>query len=317
VRFALTVNLVKHAAYITYMNNTLAFAAFLEKWGEQYASLKITLTRLKEHQDILDKFDIGEIYSADELDIWVEDWLWLQSKFDHPVEIMFFKPYWVPVSKHSYDYFVDLSEGINSIFEADYISQAPCSWAQGYSFPTQFLLNAAPEKLDFWVDTLLLEKEDTEFAYINDFSLKREELAYQGDLEVEPVTFEEVFDTSIELPEDDLIITKPPIAIQDSLITINHVNVLAIGLLPFETKLRHEIDVHDYFGERDESRIKCVRDMVFYLREHGFKGINEFRASIPDTDTEIYYERNCMKITNPSLYLTDRFKLAFEELQNN
>jgi hypothetical protein len=55
------------------MNSTLAFAAFLEKWGTQYASLKNALTRLKEHQNILDKFDIGEIYSADELDIWFED----------------------------------------------------------------------------------------------------------------------------------------------------------------------------------------------------------------------------------------------------
>ncbi len=298
------------------MNNTLAFGAFLEKWGDQYASLKNTLTRLKEHQDILDKFDIGEIYSADELDIWVEDWLWLQSKFDHPVEIMFFKPYWVPVSKYSYDYFVDLSEGINSIFEADYISQKPYSWVQGYSFPTQLLLNTAPEKLDYWVDTLLLQKE-LDFDYFNDFSLKREELAYRGDLEVEPVTFEEVFDTSIELPEDDLIITKPPINIQDSLITINHVNVMAVGLLPFDNELELIMDVHDYHGEREDSRIKCVRDMVFYLREHGFKGINEFRANIPDTNTEIYYERNCMKITNPSLDLTDRFKLAFEELKNN
>lgn len=296
------------------MNNTLAFAAFLEKWGDQYASLKITLTRLKEHQNILDKFDIGEIYSADELDIWVEDWLNMHSKLYHPLEIMFFKPHWVPVKKHSYDFFIDLSCGSNSIFEAEYICMAPYSWAQGYSFPTVFLLNAAPEKLDDVVDIFLAEKEHTALDYFNDFCLKREELAYNGDLEVEPVTFEEVFDTSIELPEDDLIITKPPIIIQDSLITIDHVNVMAVGLLPFETELEHLMDVHDYHGEMQNPRIRCVRDMVFYLREHGFKGINVFKANIPDTNTEIYYERNCMKITDPSQDLKDRFKLAFEEM---
>jgi hypothetical protein len=296
------------------MNNTLAFAAFLEKWGDQYASLKNTLTRLKKHQNILDKFDIGEIYSADELDIWVEDWLSMHSKLYHPLEIMFFKPYWVPVKKHSYDFFVDLSSGTNNINEVAYISMAPYSWAIAYSFPSLLFLIAAPEKLDDVANAFLAQKEHTELDYFNDFCLKREELAYRGDLEVEPVTFEEVFDTSIELPEDDLIITKPPINIKDSIITINDVNVMAVGLLPFDTELELIMDVHDYHGEREDSRIKCVRDMVFYLREHGFKGINEFRANIPDTDTEIYYERNIIRIKKPTQHLIDKFKLGFEEL---
>jgi hypothetical protein len=299
------------------MNNTLAFAAFLEKWGDQYASLKNTLTRLKEHQEILNKFDICDIYSPEELDVWVEDWLNMHSKLYHPLEIMFFKPYWVPVSKHSYDFFVDLSAGTNNIMQVVYISMAPYAWAIAYSFPSLLFLIAAPEKLDDVVNIFLAQKEHTELDYFNDFCLKREELAYQGQLEVEPVTFEEVFDTSIELPEDNLILTKPPINIKDSLITINHVNVMAVGLLPFDTELELIMDVHDYHGEREDSRIKCVRDMVFYLREHGYKGINEFRARIPDTNTEIYYERFFIEIANPAQYLKDRFTLTFDELQNN
>jgi hypothetical protein len=67
-------------------------------------------------------------------------------------------------------------------------------------------------------------------------------------------------------------------------------------------------------GERTDSRIKCVRDMVFYLREHGFKRIKEFRASKPETNTEIYYERNIINITYLSQQLIDKFKSAFEEL---
>jgi hypothetical protein len=155
------------------MNNTLAFAAFLEKWGTQYASLKNTLTRLKEHQDILDKFNIGEIYSANELDIWVEDWLWLHSRLTHPLDIEYFKPFMVPVKKHSYDFFVDLSQGTNNINELAYISMAPYAWATAHSFPSLFFLNAPKEKLNDLVDVLLNQKERTKTDYFNDFLLKK------------------------------------------------------------------------------------------------------------------------------------------------
>jgi len=299
------------------MDNTLAFAAFLEKWGTQYASLKNTLTRLKEHQDILDKFEIGEIYSADELDIWVEDWLWLHSKLNHPLDIMYFKPYWVPIQKHSYEYMVDLSAGTNEIFETNYISIKPYAWAQGFKFPTPFILNALPEKLDDVVNLFLDIKERTKLDFFNDFMGNRDTAAYRGDLEVEPVTFEEVFDTSIEVTEEEQVIIKPPFVRKGSEIHLTGVNVLAIGLLPFETPIQHEVDVHDFGGERYTDNIMNIRDMVYYLRGHGFKGINELKASVPGTDTKFYYNKNTLQITNLSQGLINSFKFSFEELQNN
>jgi hypothetical protein len=169
------------------MNNTLAFAAFLEKWGDQYASLKNTLTRLKEHQDILDKFDIGEIYSADELDIWVEDWLWLHSKLTHPLDIDYFKPYMVPVKKHSYDFFVDLSEGTNNINELAYISMTPYAWAIAYRFPGLIILHAGPEKIDDWADIFLDEKKRTKIDYFKDFMLKNKDARLPWDSGPEPL----------------------------------------------------------------------------------------------------------------------------------
>lgn len=169
------------------MNNTLAFAAFLEKWGTQYASLKNTLTSLKKHQDILDKFDIGEIYSADELDIWVEDWLWLHSRLRHPLDIDYFKPYWVPVKKHSYDFFVDLSEGIDNIFEVHYISMTPYAWTHGYNFISIFFLTAAPEKLNNIVDIFYEEKQRTKIDYFNDFLLKNKNARLPWDSGPEPL----------------------------------------------------------------------------------------------------------------------------------
>ncbi len=296
------------------MNNTLAFVAFLEKWGDQYASLKNTLSRLKEHQDILDKFGIGEIYSADELDIWVEDWLWLHSKLTHPLDIDYFKPYMVPVQKHTYEFFVDLSEGTNNINELAYISMTPYAWAIAYRFPTLLFLHAPVENLDNVADIFLSEKERTKIDYFNDFLLKNKRLPWES--AAKPVTFEEVFETYMDLPANR-IIPKPPIDIKDGLIRITDVNVMAVGLLPFETRIERMINVHDLGGTRKEDRIKCVRDLVYYLREHDYKGINELRAGIPETDTEIYYERNCIKITNPSQDLMNRFKLAFEELGNS
>jgi hypothetical protein len=53
--------------------------------------------------------ELEGIMDPGDIDASQEDWVRLCSKYENPHEKDFFKPYWVPIVKDSYDYFIDIS----------------------------------------------------------------------------------------------------------------------------------------------------------------------------------------------------------------
>lgn len=63
-----------------------------------------------------------------EVDASMDDWLWLLSRLEHPLEKEFFKPWYLPVSDEFIDSLIDLSDDSLQLFSADYWCVPEYEW---------------------------------------------------------------------------------------------------------------------------------------------------------------------------------------------
>ena len=92
-------------------------------------------------------FDLGikDLICPEERFKQKESWIWLLSKLDG-MEKEFFKPYWIPIQKYQYDYFIDMSDYKLPIIEAffDYFKE-PYHWEKKILLESIFMLKIAEE----------------------------------------------------------------------------------------------------------------------------------------------------------------------------
>lgn len=81
---------------------------FARQWGRQFAEAKNIIRYLNSYSENLEKSGIKNVPVAEKLKIYHKDWLYLLTKFEHPDEKGFFKPWWISIDS-TYDYFLDIS----------------------------------------------------------------------------------------------------------------------------------------------------------------------------------------------------------------
>lgn len=119
---------------------------FINSWGLQYKNAKHILSYLNTYPEVLNALKIDIIHAPFNLDEIQNEWLWLCSKFDNCIEKDFFKPYWIPLEKSSYDYFMDISDMKYPIFEIHYFCIEPHRWYKKFIARDIRDLLLAPEK---------------------------------------------------------------------------------------------------------------------------------------------------------------------------
>lgn len=110
------------------------YARFLEKWGDAFKKTPSILKTLNSYPDLCKKIKFVDIENLDHLHQIQREWIWLISRFDNPVEITFFKEYFVPIDKIPYKYFIDLSPDGFSIFLMNYYQFEPIHWYKSIEF---------------------------------------------------------------------------------------------------------------------------------------------------------------------------------------
>ena len=107
---------------------------FFEQWKPQLERVSCILQYLHTNPEVLSDLKIEDLITPDDLHKQQEDWVWLCSKFDG-MEKEFFKPYWIPIQKSEYDYFIDMSDEKFPIIEAffDYFDE-PYHWEKKILF---------------------------------------------------------------------------------------------------------------------------------------------------------------------------------------
>lgn len=100
---------------------------FENEWGVRFQDLKHILSYINSYPK--SKLDLlGFEFECPEKIVNVQqEWICLLNNFTHPVDLSFFKPYWVPIAKNRNDIFLDLSTKNYFLFEARFF-QYEINW---------------------------------------------------------------------------------------------------------------------------------------------------------------------------------------------
>lgn len=82
---------------------------FIDEYNKQLEDVQYILQYLKTYPTILSDLRIEDIIEPDNLYQQQEDWIRLNFKFKG-IEKEFFKPYWLPIQRVKFDYFIDISD---------------------------------------------------------------------------------------------------------------------------------------------------------------------------------------------------------------
>lgn len=89
---------------------------FFQKWENQIRDISFILNFLHTYPQVLKQFEFQDLITSDDLINSQSDWVRYCSKY-YGLEKEFFMPYWVPIQKSSFDYFIDLSDKKYPIFK--------------------------------------------------------------------------------------------------------------------------------------------------------------------------------------------------------
>lgn len=106
----------------------ILFYEFLKTWENDFNKLPYILKYLNSYTICNELFPKSKLINENNLFQSQLEWVALCAQMQHIKEKSFFKPYWVPIEKDNYDYFIDLSSNPISIFEVDYSWFLPRKW---------------------------------------------------------------------------------------------------------------------------------------------------------------------------------------------
>lgn len=284
------------------LQETKIWNSFLKDWGNQYINTKHILSYLNSYPEVLSNIKLTDIHKPDSIDAEHIEWLWLLSRFTHPIDIDFFKPYYVPIQKNSIDYFIDISDEKFPIFEIHYFFYEPYQWYKKYLVEDITELLLAPDTgLD--VRMLLSENDKKRWKTVDEFFAERRRLGYAGKIPIEIVQKSEI----LYKQENSTSITTE---IAENYIRISGVSSIIVGLLPFNLKVKLIEITHKYGGKyKLFNEVKNIRDLVFFLRDHGMGGVDSYRIEFESSkDGYIEFYNNSIIISHTNRKIIDEFK---------
>jgi len=90
---------------------------FIKEKEFKLKQISYILYYLHTYPEVLSVLDIEDLITCEELYKQQDSWLKLYSKYAG-VEQEFFKPYWLPIQRIGFDYFIDMSNNNYPIIEA-------------------------------------------------------------------------------------------------------------------------------------------------------------------------------------------------------
>ena len=286
------------------------FNLFLNTWAKPYSELKYILHYLKTYPELLSKIGLDDIIDPQDIDTEQQDWVRLCTKFYHPLDKEFFKPYWTPIGKDSLDYFMDISEDSYPIFEVKYYWLEPYRWYKKYLTKDILELLLAPDEGINFAEF----KERNEIHYrnsIKELGDKRRSLGFDRIFYVQKVRLQEI-------PIDCERGIDYTIADKGTPIQVQGVTPLIIGLLPHDIPIELKslkVKYGDDFNDLDE--VKNVRDMVHILRKLNNQGIKSYSIDLLKTNGHIVFKENCVIFEVSDIDLRQDIIVALESLASH
>jgi hypothetical protein len=283
------------------IENCDEFNEFLTVWNKQYENVKYILAYLSSYPELLSKTKLTEIHNPHSLDSAQNEWVRLISKFTHPIDIEFFKQYYVPIQVDSIDYFIDISDGKYPIFEIHYFFYEPFKWYKKFVVEDICELLLAPDTgLD--LPKLLDENDKKRWSTVHEFFAERKRLGYEGKLYVEPVKKNEFMHKA----KDGGMVT---FELKGQGLDVLGVTSIVAGLLPFSMPIKLKNIEYLYTQPIISLKdVKIIRDLVFLLRETGVGGVKSYNVELLDSSHgALKYKENSFVLSHPKREVLDDF----------
>ena len=283
---------------------------FKQEWGMHYQNAKHILAYMNSYPKVLSTLRIEEIHNPDNLDDAQIEWIWLCSKFDNILEIDFFKPYWIPLEVNSYDHFMDISDENYPIFDINYFFYEPYRWYKKFvSEDIRDILLSPDTGLDL---KKILDKNDKiRWRLVGEFFNERRRLGYEGKITVEPVNHFEI------IPEGSKP-SKVRIKVTETSVSIHEINSIIAGLLPFDLNICLKYIYYKHGKQYERlGEVKCIKDLVFLLRDSGSRRVERYRIDFPDSaNCFLTYKNESCTVHLSNKLLINEFIVALNTLIN-
>jgi hypothetical protein len=279
-----------------YTDKQLLYQSFLSRWEKGFRNARFIVAYLNHSPELVEKLT-EPILSADSLEESQLEWISLIAQLEDPLDTSFFKDYWVPITRGSYEDFIDISSPNFTIFTIHYFSLEPYGWYTGTIIQdiSRFLLSADDQSIDIDQE-LILNRSDRWDQFYRLFA-KWQLLGLQGKLEPAPVDLYSLFDSHSSYSQED------------QQLVIDGVSSLVIGLLPYETEIGLDCYCYkprDGEGEENPCIIGSIKALVFFIQENGSRNVDSYQAHLTTNETcQIKYEYGVFTLLDPERLLLD------------
>jgi hypothetical protein len=282
------------------------FDNFMNEWGTRFLKIPFILSYIDTYPELNSQFSKFLPFISDDLCTSQLEWISLVAQFDNPVDTIFFKPWWVPIQCNEYELFIDLSAPAFSLFRISYIFLEPYRWYQNFVFKdiSEFLVSVDVPTVDLEKQKMLNKSEER--LLVNLFFRERDELGYDGKLEILPIEI------------DDIVIDHQAFSceLKDNTLQLVNVHPITIGLLT----CRETINLIEFEGsfkqmEIDFNRVKQINALVYCIKKMGMLKVKSFRIifnNYPGSFAE-YHDRQ-LTIVHPKLHLLNALKRKAEKI---
>ena len=292
-----------------YQEKKELFKKFLAQWNSDFCKIPYILNYILSYPEISEKIEVFTPLNADDLYDSQLEWISLVSQFKNPIETTFFKDYWIPIQKNSYDYFIDLSFDELPLFEVHYFFFEPYRWYKRYIFKdlTTFLIGVDNPKFDF--ENYFKVINDNRWSEVNNLFRERKELGYAGKIEPNSIEKENLFNEE----------HNSEYSFQDNCITFRGINSTIIGLLPLDCK----ITLQNFLSpnNRDNNvcdKVKNIKALIFLIQSVGLLSIDSYSILFEtDKDGIADFIDNTFRIVHNDKDLLRNMIYKYEFIKNS
>ncbi len=272
---------------------------FFIQWKDNLDKMFHILNYLQTYPSLLAKLKIDDLITSDELIKHQNDWINLYSQYDGK-EADFFKPYWIPIQRTSYSYFLDMSDKKYPVFETSFFPFEPYDYTKTILFDsiTDFMLL---EDNRVNIEELRQNKLDELIEQSKNKFIERNILAYSGKLKIEKPSISEISKennrvTILQGEELTNVICK-------------NTTSIIIGLLPFDLELEIENLEIKFYTPDDElldyASVKTIRDLTHYIRSNGLLRIENYFIKINSINTTAKFKNGQFEIISQPNIIKD------------
>tara|TARA_R110002050_G_scaffold167468_1_gene298252 strand:- start:18646 stop:19542 length:897 start_codon:yes stop_codon:yes gene_type:complete len=246
----------------------LLYDDFLDTWSHQFQKITAILHYISTYPELQQKLKDIPILECDFLRESQLEWVSLIAQFDNPIETVFFKSYWVPITKDDYDCFIDLSSGTFSIFKIHFFCFEPYKWYPEIVIQdvTKLLISADDPSIDIGKELML--NSSKRWEYHDKLLYERNQLGLEGKIDPTPIDSYWLIGDRTESSYD----------LEETKLTIRGVNSAVIGLLPYEFEISISHFESEYFDQQDILKINNIKSFIYLLQIIGIERVQSYHV---------------------------------------